>query len=210
MAINKQLSFREIGRRLQIDDSLISIWCRNILLDKANKVMNTNQTKRGVIKNSELMILNNIIFNKDLIKIICGIIYGCEGAKYPASNCVAFTNSEPSLISTFVNLLRKGFKLDEKKFRAHLQIHTNQDASKLMSYWSKLLTIPLNKFYKPTITNPTDKKHRSGYLGTCTIKYYDYRIQLKLIGIYEGFMRKFAIKESIPNGSGKCLLNINV
>jgi hypothetical protein len=69
------------------------------------------------------------------------------------------------------------------------------------------LKIPINKFYKPTVTKAKEGKHRANYLGTCAVKYFDYKLQLKLIGIYEQFMRKSSLLESIPNGSGNGSLN---
>jgi hypothetical protein len=135
--------------------------------------------------------------NKDMNKLICAVLYGCEGAKYPASNKIAFTNSDDQLICTFVNLIRRSFVLDESKWRVHLQIHTDQDYPELIKFWSSLLKIDSNKFIKPTITSPNGKKHRNIYKGTCTVRYYDYRLQLKLIGIFGEFMRKSALQGGV-------------
>lgn len=209
MFIKEGLSFREIGRRLKVDNSTISTWCRNLYSTSPNTLLKSNEIKRLEIKNSEVKLIKNMKDNIQTLKIISAVIYGCEGAKYPSTKHLGFTNSEPQLVSSFINILRKCFTLNESKFRVHLQIHSNQDYEYLINYWSKILHIPQDKFYKPTITSETDKKHRSDYRGTCTVNYYDYKIQLKLIGIYEDFMRKFAITEGIPNGSGKSLLNFD-
>jgi hypothetical protein len=77
----------------------------------------------------------------------------------------------------------------------------------LAKYWKKLLGISQDKFYKPTVTAATQGRHRLNYLGTCSVKYYNYRLQLRLIGIYEQFMRKSSMLEGIPNGSGDGSLN---
>ncbi|KKP23193.1 MAG: hypothetical protein UR11_C0001G0167 [Candidatus Woesebacteria bacterium GW2011_GWC1_30_29] len=209
MVVEDNLSYREVGRRLNIDNSTISTWCRGLASSKFTKLIKNNELKREIVKKSETKSFQKIDINTDFKKILCGVIYGCEGAKYPATKHLGFTNSEPLLILSFINLLRDSFQLDESKFRIHLQIHSNQNYNNLVKFWSDLLNISSDKFYKPTITKPTDKKHRKGYLGTCTIKYYNINIQLKLIGIFNEFMRKFALLEDIPNGSGKSLLNFD-
>lgn len=193
LAIKEHLSYKEIGRRLKISDSTISIWCRDIKGNNPRKYVKTSEEIRKIAKRSDVGIFRKIKFDVNLAKIFCGIIYGCEGSKYPASNCINFTNSEPKLVISFVNLLRNSYKLDEAKWRAHLQIHDSQNPRKLIEYWSRILKIPINKFYKSTITKTNEGKHRVNYLGTCTVKYYDYKLQLKLIGIFEAFMRKLAL-----------------
>lgn len=207
LALKEHLSYKEIGRRLGVSDSTISIWFRNVKDGNPRKYVQTNRSLRETIKKSEISIFNKIKIDVNLAKIYCGILYGCEGSKYPASNCIIFTNSEPKLILAFVNLLRNAYELDESKFRIILQVHSNQNYIVLSNYWSKILKIPIDKFYKPTITIANEGKHKDNYLGTCTIKYYDYKLQLKLIGIYEQFMRKSSLMEGIPIGSGDSSLN---
>lgn len=207
LATKEHLSYKEIGRKLDISDSTISVWCRDIKRGNLRKYVKTSRNIRKSISKSDQGVLKNVKIDNNTAKVFCGIIYGCEGSKYPASNCVHFTNSEPDLMVSFVNLLRNAYKLDESKWRVHLQIHNDQEFIKLAKYWSQILKIPLHKFYKPTITKAKEGKHRTNYLGTCSVKYYDYKLQLKLIGIFEAFMRKSSLLESIPNGSGDGSLN---
>lgn len=197
LATKKHLSYKEIGRRLGISDSTISIWCRDIKGGNPRTFVKTSRNLREQIKKFDQRIFKDTKVTNRLAKIFCGIIYGCEGSKYPASNCVIFTNSEPGLMVSFVNLFRKAYDLDESKWRVRLQIHSNQNITQLTAFWSKVLKIPLGKFYKPTITKATEGKHRVGYLGTCSVKYYDYKLQLRLIGIYEAFMRKSSLQGGV-------------
>jgi len=207
LAIKRHLSYKEIGRRLKISDSTISIWLRNSPNSNTRTYVKNSRKVRSDVTKSESNVLTKTKIDINLAKTFCGIIYGCEGAKYPASNCVSLTNSDPRLVLSFISLLRFSYKLDETKFRVILQIHSTQNYGKLSEYWSGILRVPINKFYKPTITTAHEGKHRSGYLGTCTLKYYDYKLQLKLIGVFEAFMRKSSLLEGIPNGSGDGSLN---
>lgn len=163
----------------------------------SSSLINFFENRRLEILSSEAKILENLVLQEENSKIFCALIYGCEGAKYPSSQRMALTNSDPLLVRNFVFLLRKSFTLDESKWRVILQIHNNHNYTKLRKFWSEQLEIPQRKFLKPTITVPKNRKHRIDYRGTCTVRYYDYKIQLKLIGIFEAFMRKLALHGGI-------------
>lgn len=200
LATEKHLSYKEIARVLKVSDSSISIWCRDLEGSNPRTYVKTSKDIRNLAKKADIGIFEGFKIGTRLAKIFCGIIYGCEGSKYPASNCLILTNSEPKLLNSFITLLRLAYKLDESKWRVRLQIHSDQDYAKLAIFWSDTLKIPTSKFYKPTVTKAREGKHRVGYLGTCSIKYYDYKLQLNLIGIYEEFMRKSSLLEDIPSG----------
>lgn len=192
---DKGLTYREISKKINVDDSNIAIWCRGSLENNPRQLIKKLEDKRDEIRNSEINILDKIHTSKAVQKLYCAIIYGCEGAKYPATNCVALTNSDPKLVKTFIVLFRNTFNIDETKFRVLLQIHNHFNYKDILNYWSTLLDISKDKFYRPIITRAGNKKHRYNYIGTCTIKYYNYKLQLKLIGIYEEFMRKSILQE---------------
>ncbi|MBI2029251.1 hypothetical protein HYT02_02460 [Candidatus Gottesmanbacteria bacterium] len=187
------LSFVELGKRFKMHSSTMRNWCHDIEGSRWNTLIKSNEKKRQEIKNSELSVVPNVksIGNKQA-KLIASILYGCEGSKYPAHSGVAFANSDPQLILSFSKLLKKAFVLDTDKFSVHLQIHTTHNYNELKKYWSKLLDLPEKCFIKPTIKEPRGGKHRNGYIGTCTLRYRDYRIQLKMLGIFEKFTKKFS------------------
>ena len=191
------LSYKKIALRLNISSSQISTWCNGLSEGSHLSTIKTHQARRKLLITSGKETLKNFRMNQNDTKIFCGILYGCEGSKYPASNGVALTNADPNLILCFLTLFRKAFDMNEKKLRVHLQVHNNQNYQKIVSYWSSVLDIPEMQFYKPTITEPHGRKHRDKYLGTCTVKYYDYKLQLQLIGIFEAFMRKSSLQGGV-------------
>ena len=186
-------SFAQLERLTGIPATTIRNWCTDDFVStRWDTLLRSNKRTREELKLSEISILENIMsIDVNNAKILTAIIYGCEGSKYPATNKLEMTNSDPELLKVFIKLLRKTFTLDETKFRIHLQIHDIQNYKKLKSFWSKLLEIPKERFIKPTITKARGGKHRKVYYGTCSLRYSDYRIQLKLIGIYEAFLKKF-------------------
>ena len=203
LLLKKNLNYKEISQHLNVPESTVSIWCRNLENSKLRSLVRNNEAKRQLFKEQDLWVTKKLNIDNRTAKILSAIIYGCEGSKYPSTGYLALANCDPSLVLTFVNLLRRGFEIDNSKFRVHLQIHSNQNYSELVKFWSNLLDIPKCKFYKPTITTPNGKKHRTNYLGTCTVRYYDYKLQLSLIGIFEEFMRKLCKLEDGPDGKAQ-------
>lgn len=188
----ERYSYHALGRQTGIPSTTIRNWCA--VVDGGNKwdtLIATNERKRQEYRRSETYVINSInLLEKEPLKLLVALLYWCEGSKYPSSTAVTMVNSDPSLIKTFLRLLRAAFELDESKFHVHLQIHTTHDFAKIKRYWSKLLSIPASQFMRPTVTKPNGGKHRNQYFGTCTLKYQDYRILLKLMGIYEAFANK--------------------
>ncbi len=193
-----KLSLKELGRRINVPDTTLGGWFHGTIGNRWDSLIVNNERKRKEIKNSELSAVRNIeSLTKAEAKFFAGLLYGCEGSRYPAHRGVAFANSDPQLIAAFLELFRKGFELDESKFAVHLQIHTTQDYEKLRKYWSNLLSLPEKCFSKPTIKAPRGGKHREVYMGTCTLRYWDYRIQLKLLGIFERFIKSAVFEDNI-------------
>jgi len=129
-------------------------------------------------------------FNINNAKILTTILYYCEGSRYPMANYICFTNSDSEMIQLFMKLFRLGFKPDESKFRIHLQLHSTHDKVEVRKYWSNLLKIDEKQFYKPTITNPTHRMKRQNYRGTCSIRYYDFRVLHEIFGIWKYLVSK--------------------
>lgn len=189
----KGASLRAIEKKLNIPNSTISKWVRDI---KSN---NFFYKKARLFENKNKSELNHFVenykFSKNEGKILIALLYWCEGSKYPSSNCIAFSNSDQTMMKTFIVLLRKSFDVNEEKLRVRLQLHSTHNIDKEFNYWSSLLDIPIKQFGKPTITNPTRNMKRLNYRGTCTIKYYDVKLLLNIIGIYESFSKRFILGE---------------
>lgn len=187
LRIKEHYSFAQLQRITGIPATTIRNWCADDFVGtRHDTLLLTNERKREELKNSEKFIAASTIgLDVNTSKIYASILYWCEGTKYPASNKIEFTNSDPRLQIFFITLLRKAYNLDESKFRVHLQVHDSHDLGDIKMFWSKLLNIPLHQFIRPTITKMNGGKHRRKYYGTCNLRYNDFRIQLKLIGIYE-------------------------
>src|SRR3989338_1485457 len=119
-------------------------------------------------------------------KLLCGVLYLCEGAKYPSSKQMIFGSTDPGLIKTFLCLLRNNFPIDEKRIRCRIMHRYDQDGKQLNRYWARITQIPLRQFYK----NYGDRRTKGlvtkkpDYKGICAVQYNSVNLQyeLQLIG----------------------------
>ncbi|PIY96809.1 MAG: hypothetical protein COY66_02670 [Candidatus Kerfeldbacteria bacterium CG_4_10_14_0_8_um_filter_42_10] len=192
-------SIKKLEKKFNIPDTTISRWIRDI--PSQNTLFKKARLKEKKERSRYAGIAKKLKLNKDLSKVFCSLLYWCEGSKYPSSNALTFSNSDPDLVFIFLFLLRRGFKLDEKKIKIHLQIHTTHIEKEIKKYWSNLLSIPENQFYKSTITRPTKSMKRKNYLGTCTVKYYDVKSLHHIMGIYDSLIKKWRGTQEVEGGS---------
>lgn len=176
------LSASKIAKTLGISRMSVLRWCEDMASN--NKYHLKRLERHNACKEKGAEVVKSIKLNTAMCKIFTSLIYWCEGSKYPSTNSVSFTNSDPVLVKTFIDFFRNGFTIDEKKFRVILQLHTTHDFVAVNRYWSELLNIPFEQFYKATITVPKKVMKRRGYLGTCTIRYNNVNILMEIVGIY--------------------------
>jgi hypothetical protein len=199
-------SVKFIAKTLHIAQSTSSLWLQNIhLSDKAIKELQKNkivgqyktklirQEKRkqllDEIDTNSLNRLKAIPLNTPLYQLLASFLIWTEGGK-SAKSYVNFINSDPIMIKTFLFLLRKGFTLNEKKFRALVHIHTYHNENQIRNYWINATQIPITQFSKCYLKPNTKHRIREGYKGCIRIRYYDYRIALQLRSFYNSFVRK--------------------
>lgn len=183
------ISLRNLEKEFGIANTTISRWVRDIYSKEPNFLK--ARISELAYKSQFRPEVQQLRVDKTSARILASLLYWCEGSKYPASNQLAFSNSDATMVKTFLELLRKGFTISEKNLRVHLQLHTTHNVKAVTKFWSKLLNIGKGKFYKPTLTKPTKSMKRRNYVGTCTIKYYDVKLQLQITGIFETFASKF-------------------
>ena len=124
--------------------------------------------------------------NPDHRKIMCAMLYWCEGNKSPGT--VVFTNSDHKLVKTFLKLLRESFILDEKKFHPCVHIHEYHSASRQLDFWSKTTNINKQQFTKPYRKPNTGKRIREGYQGCLSLRYHDSDLARRLLATAKAFL----------------------
>lgn len=201
----KGWSVKAIARELKVSQSSISLWVRKVNLTKEQKTFLAKKAEDSRIKGllsikkrrEELHQkilgkvqekLSNIDLDSNLCRLLCAFLYWGEGSKN--SSRVSFINSDPTMVKTFMFLLRTGFIPDEKKFRGLVHLHKYHNEEKVKEYWSKMSGIPLGQFSKSYIKPNTGKVIREGYMGSLDISYYDTLILRELKVLYQEFFQQ--------------------
>jgi len=201
-------SLLEISDILNIPKTTIQGWVKNVKLTKKQemrlmrkasecgkkglaKALIVNKKKKEQWKNEIIRKTKRFktIFDKksDVAKLICGVLYICEGAKYPSSRQLVFANSDPRMIKLFLDLLRKNFNIDEKKFRCRVAHRYDQKGDSLSKYWSVLTKVPLTQFYRTYKDKRTKGKttKKKDYKGICALCYLSADLQYEIQSIGE-------------------------
>lgn len=199
----KGYSLNEISNLLGVAKSSVSVWVRNISLSTTAKqrllsVIRSGQYIAAEKKKSATLNLNNSItqeaktwidnihISKDAEKIICAMIYWCEGAK-DYRNGIAFTNSDPQLTRLFIDLLEKDFQISRKRAVAVLHLHQYHDHKLQTIYWAKALNISKTQFRKFYLKPNTGQRTRDNYPGCISLRYYDNILSRKLMAIAKNY-----------------------
>lgn len=206
----------EIARKLNVSKSSCSIWFRGLeisisakakiekrkLLARENafrEIRNQRNNRDQAARLRAQTTINNISINKDIAKLICAMLYWSEGEKNRRT--IAFVNSDPTMIKTFLFLFRKSFKVNESKFRAQLHLHTYHDKTKQLCYWSNLTGIPKKQFYVYNKPN-TGINKKDGYPGCLSVRYYDVTIAMEIESLYKLLAKKLSISKNCNTTMG--------
>ncbi len=164
----------------------------------SKKYRDIREEERTAIKTSVSKSLILYPFNNSAVyRSLTSMLYWAEGAKTPEGGVMKFANTDPQLMLLFITLLRKSYSLKEEKFRVGLYLHHYHSIKKVKKFWSKLLTIPLNKFYKVYIKKRSQtKRFRKNFVGICFLYYRDRKIQRELLELGHALQQKICARSS--------------
>ena len=194
-------SLNELSEQFKIAKSTISLWVRDLILDKEARQRLLNIAKRGRLmgakRRHEIVRAKEIHYLKDAQKelqsspnyekIICAMIYWCEGGKN-AKYGVVFTNSDPKLVRTFLKLLRRNFILDEHRFHPCVHLHSYHSPETQLDFWSKVTDIDKQQFIKPYLKPNTGKRIRENYQGCISLRYANNDLARQLMAIAKAYL----------------------
>lgn len=202
----KGFSLKEIAAKLYVAKSSVSMWVCDVELSaEAEKRLLTKiqlgqyvaarnkKAKTRAIEENYLAIareeLGGIELNKKILKLLCAVMYWCEGVKSARAG-VCFINSDPEVIKKFLLLLRASFDIDEKKFRPCIHLHSYHDPSRQLDFWSKITNIKKDQFIKPHHKTNSGRRIRKDYQGCLSVKYHSNDLARRLLAIGKAFFNK--------------------
>lgn len=187
IALRKQeMSYSQIKKALSISKSTLSGWLKNYPLSKERirelrdceqKIEKCRETKRkkreARLKNIYNTERKNILpLNKRELFIAGLMLYWGEGTKCRTDG-LSVSNTDPSVIKFFIHWAERVFSVRIEKMRVHIQLYSDMNIKKEISYWSKITKIPTDQFTKPYIKQSSSKRinHKGGFgHGTCNVR----------------------------------------
>ncbi|OGY59365.1 MAG: hypothetical protein A3I31_01890 [Candidatus Colwellbacteria bacterium RIFCSPLOWO2_02_FULL_44_20b] len=199
-------SLKEVSQVLSVPKNTLSQWLRDIILTQRSKKRLLSKIRIGQLVSAEKKKqkvseiyeeylskarkeIKKLKNDPDITRVLCALLFWCEGNK-SIQGGMRFTNSDPRLVKTFLNLLRNSFFVEEKKFRVCIHLHSYHNPEKQIKYWSAITKIPRNQFIKPFLKKNTGKRIRNGYNGCVSLRYYDTKVARKLLATAQVFLEK--------------------
>lgn len=202
-------SISEIKTKLGVAKSSVSLWVRDIKLNKNQlKKISQHGGSRLVVERRRITRLNRETQRRQLVIekakgqikklnlrelwLVGVMLYWAEGGK-TQRGLVRFTNSDPEMIKIMMTFFRKICLVPEEKFRCHLHIHSHLDDKKAKKYWSKMTGVKMQKFFKtyrkPNIASKNKKDNLP--MGTLDIYICDTILFLKIKGWAQGIFAAY-------------------
>ncbi len=200
------LSIKEIAKTLNVATSSVSIWVRDIelteeqivILQNKNPIYNTQL--RGHNRNKEKFHKKRLEYQqrgreqaikKEPLHILGCSLYWAEGAK--SRNCVKFSNTDPNMISIFMNFIRTYFNISEHKISLRFNFYSDNGISveKVEDYWLGVTSLSRAALRSHTIdarprSSKSQKKNKHIY-GACTITISDVSIIQHIYGAIQAY-----------------------
>lgn len=208
----KGISIVTIARKLDVSKSIVSLWCRDILLNskqieklrkQKGSVMgrwlgaesNRRKKREAIEKNKkEAFSMLRSLSHRDLL--IAGLcLFWGEGSK--TGSRFIFINSDPVMLKIMKKFLVDILRVNESDIRATIQINRIHQSriQKVINFWSKYLRVPLKHFSKPYYVNVTPKKiydNYTTYNGILRLQVlHGSNLQYKMLGLIEAFQYYF-------------------
>lgn len=204
-------TYPEICRQLNIAKGSCSLWLSGVKLNaraqkRIEKLKELSRAKgRLMAKNNRDLrdkqikervghVIKDLVLNERVRKIICAVLYWAEGQKHTSS--LAFTNSDPVMVRTYLRLLRTAFLIKESKLSAWLHLHDYHNEKTQKAFWSEVTGISMDRisiYHKPN----SSKNIRSGYPGCIAIRYGDVKLAKEIEFLYKLFADKLLTNKGV-------------
>lgn len=181
---HKGKSYNEIKDKLKVSKSTLSYWLRDMPLsrDQVNtlrayspkrieRFRNTMREKRDARLSEVYKVVSKDLgkLSKRDIMISGFFLYWGEGGKTKLYT-TTLANTDPQMIRFYIRWLQV-LKVDQSKIKIRLQLYSDMDISKEISFWSKVLSLEKDHFVKPYIkkTARINISYRGFGHGTCNV-----------------------------------------
>ena len=184
---SKGSSISEISTYTNKSKSIVSKYIQGV--EVLSKYENILKKKQGgsKIRSEDLWIESKKNANKiikelklrDKIFLLIGIYWG-EGTKKELN----IINSDPVLLRAFVDFIKE-FGVTKKRIKASVRLYSDVDQYKAVSYWSNVLGLEKDQFYKIELIKGSKKGKLK--FGMCRLRVEknskEFKLLMSLIGV---------------------------
>jgi hypothetical protein len=204
-----------VERKLQIPRSTLSGWFKDIKLTNSQKekirqksLTSLFYARKKAIKWHNLQKEDNILkakveaqnitdkvnyHDKILLEIALSMLYLGEGSK---DNVTSIGNTNSLILKFFINSVHILYEVNKSEIRCELHLRSDQNPTKMISYWSKELEIPKNHFSDIKDKRKVKSKTYPSYKGVCVVRCGQIAL-LRRLGFIGGiFCNKIAILDA--------------
>lgn len=203
-------SLKEIANIVGVSKASVSIWVRDIVLNKKqlsnlkakgfsseiiekrrqNRLKN-EQAKKDIIAKLAQKEIKNISL-RDL-RLIGLCLYWGEGGKTNQGSA-RISNSDPAVIKVMMRFFREVCMVEEKKFHGLIHLHSHLKIDEAERYWSRISGISRTQFFKTYTKLSVASKNKKDSLpyGTFDIYVCNTKLFLQIIAQIEK-IKKLAI-----------------
>lgn len=205
------LSYSQIQKIVHVSKSTLSVWCRDIQLNKLQKENLENIRKKSARAGSHIAARNKIAKRNTKSKeihslaiqelgeinkrerFVAGIaLYLGDG--YKTDKRFGFSNADPRIIKLMMSWLLEFTNIEKRKIHGRIWLHDDLDEKVAKSFWSKLLDIKESNFIKSYVVKnkPNSKKIRKNIhnYGVFSLIVNNKDLQEKMIGFMTGILSK--------------------
>lgn len=199
-------SLRQISDRLDISKSTASLWTKDVVLselgiyrvnacrDRARErsAVTLHQRKLNRVNLADMeanAYINGITKETNISIVALATMYYCEGMKDDSH--LAFTNSDPELVCTFINLLVGVFKIKKDKLKICLHIHDYHNEKEMLAFWSSAIGVPITQFTKSFLKPSNHLYSAKGYKGCVRVSYYDSHVARVILAFAKKFVKLY-------------------
>lgn len=205
------LSYSQIQEIVHVSKSTLSVWCRDIKLNKFQKENLEDIRKKSARVGSHIAAKNKIAKRIEKSKqihdlaiqelgelskrerLIAGIaLYLGDG--YKTDKRFGFSNADPRIVKFMMNWLLEFANIEKSKIHGRIWLHDNLDEKVAKSFWRKLLDIKESNFIKSYVVKnkPNSNKIRKNIhnYGVFSLIVNSKDLQEKMIAFMTGILSK--------------------
>jgi hypothetical protein len=138
------LPMRSVAERLKISIDVVTYVLRKLKVPRRS-VREASRLAYEV-KNPSYTIKKEHTPRALQLNLAGAMLYWAEGYKRDTASGIDFANSDPAMVSMFLQFLRSRYSLDMDRLHCSIYCYKNQELGSLVKFWSRTLKLSENSF----------------------------------------------------------------